>query len=468
MKRVLRRSTLIFILTLAFIGGMGYLTFQLIMNADDWVDQPYNAHISGSGGLAQAGAIYDRNGEVLAQTVDGERVYNENASVRKSLLHVVGDNSLNISTAAQSMYRSQLSGYSLLWGLNMPQSLRTSSDMKLTVDAKTCAAAYDVLSSYDKKGACVIYNYKTGEVICSVSTRGYDPQAPPEITKENESEYEGVYLDNVLSSSYTPGSIFKIVTAAAAIENIPDIYDRTWTCTGSEEIGGSDITCVEPHGTMDFKQAMAHSCNVVFAELAVELGADTMNKTAEKIGINMSFEVDGVKTAKGHYDASKANTNQLAWSGVGQYNNEVNPMQMAIICGAIANGGKATNPTLVEDGASSILSAIGINKSGNGREMFSKDTAAQLDEIMRYTITDYYGDNLFGGLTVCAKTGTGEVGDDKEPNGWMVGYSKDEDCPLAFACVVEDSGFGFTYAAPVVEAAMIQAAKSLGANAVGN
>ena len=204
----------------------------------------------------------------------------------------------------------------------------------------------------------------------------------------------------MLSSSYTPGSIFKIVTAAAAIENIPDIYDRTWTCTGSEEIGGSDITCVEPHGTMDFKQAMAHSCNVVFAELAVELGADTMNKTAEKIGINMSFEVDGVKTAKGHYDASKANTNQLAWSGVGQYNNEVNPMQMAIICGAIANGGKATNPTLVEDGASSILSAIGINKSGNGREMFSKDTAAQLDEIMRYTITDYYGDNLFGGLTV--------------------------------------------------------------------
>ena len=74
---------------------------------------------------------------------------------------------------------------------------------------------------------------------------------------------------------------------------------------------------------------------------------------------------------------------------------------------------------------------------------------------MRYTVSDYYGDNLFGGLTVCAKTGTGEVGDDKNPNGWMVGYSKDE-----------DSGFGFQYAGPVVEAAMIQAAKSLGASAV--
>ncbi len=159
MKRILRRSTLIFAFTLAFIGGIGYLSFQCIMNADDWVDQPFNAHISGSGGLEQAGVIFDRNNEVLAQTVDGERVYNENESVRKSLLHVVGDNSLNISTAVQSMYRSELTGYSFIWGLNMPQSLRKSNDIKLTVDAKTCAASYDVLSSYDKKGACVIYNY---------------------------------------------------------------------------------------------------------------------------------------------------------------------------------------------------------------------------------------------------------------------------------------------------------------------
>lgn len=466
MKRVLRRSTFIFIITLAFIGGIGYFTFQLIVNADDWVDQPYNAHIAGSGGLAQAGKILDRNGEILAQTVDGERVYNEDETVRRALLHVVGDNSLNISTAAQSMYRSQLTGYSFIWGLNMPQSLRHSDDISLTVDAKTCAAAYDVLNSYGKNGACVVYNYKTGEVICSVSTKGYDPQAPPEITEENADQYEGVYLDHVLSSSYTPGSIFKIVTSAAAIENIPDLYERTWTCTGSEEIGGSDVTCVGSHGTIDFKDAMAHSCNIVFAELAVELGADKMTQTAEKIGINMSFDVDGVKTAKGHYDVSKADTNQLAWSGVGQYTDEVNPMQMAVICGAIANGGKSTEPTLIKSAASQILSAIGLNNNANSREMFSSSTAEKLDEVMRYTITDYYGDNLYGGLKVCAKTGTGEVGNGKQPNGWIVGYAQDEDCPLAFACVVEDSGFGATYAAPVAQAAMIQAAKSLGASAV--
>lgn len=466
MKRILRRSTLIFAVTLAFIGGMGYFAFQLVTNADDWVDQPYNAHIAGSGGLAQAGKIFDRNGNILAQTVDGTRVYNESESVRCALMHTVGDNSLNISTAVQSMFRSELTGYNLIWGANMPQSLRKSNDIELTVDADTCAAAYDVLNSYGKKGACVVYNYKTGEVICSVSTFAYDPEAPPEITEENEEEYDGVYLDNVLSSTYTPGSIFKIITSAAAVENIPDINERVWYCEGSEEIGGSDITCVEAHGELNFEQAMAHSCNIVFAELAVELGAEKMTAAAEKAGINGSFSVGGVETAKGHFDVSDANTNQLAWSGVGQYNDAVNPMQMAVICGAIANGGKTKQPYLIKDGASSVLQSIGINGGSDTKELFASSTAKRLDEIMRYTMTDYYGDYLFGGLTVCAKTGTGEVGDDKSPNAWMVGYAKDEDCPLAFACVVEDAGFGFTYAGPVVEAAMIQAAKSLGASAV--
>ena len=158
MKRTLRRSTLILIFTLAFIGGIGFFTAELIFGAKDWVDQPYNAHISGSGGLEQAGKILDRNGNVLAQTVNGERVYNSDPSVRQALLHTVGDNSLNISTAVQSKYRSLLTGYSLIWGLNMPQSMRSSHDITLTVDASACKAAYDVLSGMGKRGACVVYN----------------------------------------------------------------------------------------------------------------------------------------------------------------------------------------------------------------------------------------------------------------------------------------------------------------------
>ena len=440
MKRILKRSTLILVFTLLFIGGASFFCVELVFNADDWANQPYNAHISGNGGLEQAGAVYDRNGTVLAKTQGTDRVYNENYSVRVGLLHTVGDNSLNISTAVQSKYRSQLTGYSLIWGLNMPQSLRTSHDITLTVDANASAAAYDALSAYGKQGACVVYDYKTGEVISSVSTYSYDPEAPPEINEDNEHEYEGVYLDHVLSSSYTPGSIFKLVTAAAAIENIPDLFERTWYCEGHEDIGGAEVRCVdgEAHGTLDFYGALEHSCNIVFAELAVELGPEKMTAAAEKMGINLSYEIDDVSTAKGHYDVSKATTNELAWSGVGQYNDEVNPMQMAILCGAIANGGNSVNPTYIKSGTGDLLKMIGLN-----------DTKRSMPS---YT---------FGSLSVRAKTGTAEVGDEKSPNAWMVGFSTDEDCPLAFACVVEDAGFGSQYARPVAETAMQSAAQAL-------
>ena len=460
MKSVLKRSTLILFFTIAFIAGIAFFVVELVVSADDWANQPYNAHISGNGGLEQAGAIFDRNGIPLAQTVGENRVYNENYSVRTGLLHTVGDNSLNISTAVQSKYRSQLTGYSLIWGLNMPQSLRTSHDMTLTVDANTCGAVYDALSAYDTSGACVVYNYKTGEVICSVSTLSYDPQAPPEINKDNEKEYEGVYLDHVLSSTYTPGSVFKIVTAAAAIENIPDLFERTWYCEGSEEIGGNEITCVdgEAHGEINFQEALEHSCNIVFAKLAVEIGAEKMTETAEKIGVNMSFEIDDVKTPAGHYDVSKASVNQLAWSGVGQYNDEVNPMQMAMICGAIGNGGQSVTPTYIKGGSGDLLELIGMKKSGS-RDMFLPSTATKLTEVL----PDYTYDD-FGGLTVKAKTGTAEVGEYKKPNAWMVGFSTDADCPLAFACVVENAGFGSQYAKPVAQTAMKYASQALKAH----
>ena len=465
MKRILRRSWFIFVIVIAFLGGMGFLVFETIFNASDWVDQPYNGHISGEGGLSQAGKITDRNGEVLAQTVDKQRVYHSDADVRKAMLHVVGDNSLNISTAIQSQYRSHLTGYSFIWGLNVPKSLRSGNDMKLTVDTETSRVAYNGLKNYDS-GACVVYNYKTGEILCDVSVKAYDPNSPPEITEENESRYEGVYLDTVLSSTYTPGSIFKIVTAAAAIENIPDIWERTWYCSGKEEIGGGDITCVNAHGTVNLQQAFGKSCNIVFAELAVELGADKMNETAKKMGINSRFTVSGVETKKGHYNVKKANKHQLAWSGVGQFDNAVNPMQMAILCGAIANGGTPVNPYIISGASGSVLADLGLSKTGTkGKALMNSATAQSLEELMRYAVVNDYGDSMFGGLTVCAKTGTGETltgtGSDKNDS-WMIGYCTDEDAPLAFACVVRGtSQYGYGTAGQVVKNAVIQAAKSL-------
>ena len=462
MKRMLNRSWMIFVIVLAFFIGLGFLIFQTVYNATEWATKPYNLHTAGSGGLADAGTITDRNGEILAQTVDGKRVYNEDESVRTALLHVVGDNSINISTAIQSQkdFRSTLTGYSFVWGINLPDSLKKTSanskDIQLTVDAKTCKVAYDALKDYDS-GACVIYNYQTGEILCSVSVKSYDPQAPPTITEENQEEYEGVYLDNVLSSTYTPGSVFKIVTSACAIENIDDIWDRTWDCSGSVEYVGNKITCNDnaKHGHMNLKQAFAKSCNVVFAELAVELGDEKLMETAEKLGLTSSFSIDGISTKAGNFNVKGVDDNSLGWAGVGQYTDEVNPMHMAIMCGAIANGGTTKTPYLAKKGVFSTTTE---------ETLLDKETSEGLTELMKYAVENSYGSTMFGDLNVCAKTGTGETskGENELNNGWMVGFATDEDCPLAFACVVSGTqNYGYGTAGQVAKQGMIQAAKSL-------
>lgn len=472
MKRILGRTWIIYMFVIAFIIGLILLTFRTVTQASDWVDKPYNGHIAGESGLMRSGKILDRNGKVLAKTVDGKRKYNKDEDVRKALLHVVGDDTLSISTAVLSRYRADLSGYNFIWGIDLPKSFRKGGDITLTVDAETCKAAYNALKDYDS-GACVIYNYKTGEVICDTCTKTYDPAHPPKITKENEDEYKDVYYDKVLSFTYTPGSIFKIVTTVAAIENIPGVETETWNCQGSHDFGGNTIDCAEgeAHGTVTLKEAFAHSCNYVFADLAVRLGQDKMNETAEKMGINTSFDINGIMTERGYFDVSGTDEHLLALSGIGQYDTKVNPMQMSILASSIANGGTPIQPYIVDGNPGDMLKGFGFTKKGTkGSSLISSSTAEKLREYMLFAAdkADYsyknYGWSV-DGLTLCAKSGTGEIDTDgdgyaNENDGWMVGFCADEDCPLAFACVVHGSSqYGMSTAGSVVRQALEQAKK---------
>lgn len=453
MKKILNRSILTWFLAIAFFIGLGYFTINLIIHANEWAQKPMNSHISVTG-LAQAGDIYDRNGYLLATSEDGSRYYNDNASIRTAMLHTVGDDSTNIPTALQSVYRTGLTGYNYILGLGLPNSFRSSSDITLTLDADACAATYNAMANNNYKGAAIVYNYQTGEVICSVSTPSYDPYSPVEI-KEGDDTYDGVYIDNVLSSTYPPGSTFKLVTAAAALENIEGSEDRLLYCEGSKIIGGEYVTCVEAHGEINMKEAMAVSCNIYFAELAVELGSDTMTEYADKFGFNHAYKIDDNDVKKSRYDVSEADTAGLAWSGVGQYTDMANPLHMAMICSAVANGGTPVEPYMI-DSVSSFFNFKNItagSKGKSGSRMIKSSTANKLSEMMRFTVSDHYGDSMFGDLHVAAKTGTAEVADG-EADGWVVGYVTDEDCPLAFAVCIEHGGFGYSSAGPIARVAL--------------
>lgn len=442
MKKTMSRSIVSLILAAVFLLGLGFLCVKYAIDADLWAAQSYNPYMISGQGLANAGDILDRNGVVLATSENGERIYNENASTRKALLHTVGDGSYNIATAVETAYRDRISGHSKIFGYGLPESLKGENNLQITLDSEVCTEVYEAFGG--KNGACFVYNYKTGEVLCMVSAPTYDPMNIPETLED------GSYLNNCISSTYTPGSIFKIVTAAAGFEHVKGYQDMTFTCESVKEIGNYEVTCLEKHGTLSLHNAFAYSCNIAFGDSALLIGRENLQKTAEAMGINKSFRIGEVTTATGHFDIKNADDISLAWSGIGQYTDTVNPAQMAIMCGAIAQGGETRLPHYVK----------GENSGKSGRLM-SEEVAENLHSLMRYTISDYYGDSMFEGLTVCAKTGTAEVGEGIEPNAWMIGYSTDEDCPLAFAVVVEEGGYGFYSAGPIARIAMLGCADSL-------
>ena len=174
-----------------------------------------------------------------------------------------------------------------------------------------------------------------------------------------------------------------------------------------------------------------------------------MKRKMEEMGFNTPQYFDGIETAKSEYDVSKASDADLAWSAIGQYKDKVNPIYMLKIMGAIANQGISNEPFLVKSVSSEgSFTPLQFSKC-ESKQIINPSTADKLKEIMRYTMKNQYGDSLFPGVTMCAKTGTAEVGEGKLPHGWMVGFSYDKKFPIAFAVIVENGDFGIKSAGPI-------------------
>ena len=284
MKKIEKRTFVCLALTLLLLLGLGLFVLRYFLKGGDWASFAANRHLYNSNGSLAVGRVLDRDGDVLSWVDEsGNRQYYENATVRKATLHAVGDLSGSIGTSALVAFADQLSGYNFLTGADNP--FGQGNDLYLTLDARLNYIAYQAMNG--KKGAVGVYNYETGEILCMVSTPTFDPANPPTI-EDGDPQYEGVYLNRFLSGTFTPGSVFKTITLTAAIENIPDLFSRSFTCTGSTTVGGEEITCPFAHGEMDINSALATSCNGVFAQLATELGAETMSKDVEKAGILVS------------------------------------------------------------------------------------------------------------------------------------------------------------------------------------
>ena len=443
MKKIERRAVICVALALALALGMGLFLFRYFTSGGKWASSAFNRHLYNSAGQLSSGSVLDRDGDVLSEGKDGKRTYYENEIVRKATLHAVGDLQGSIGTGALNAFADRLTGYSLL---NGAFGANRGSELYLTVDARYHYEAYQALGG--KSGTVAVYNYKTGEILCMVSAPSYDPLHVPADIETNE-RYEGAYLNRFLSSTFTPGSVYKTVTLAAALENLPDAQSRTWNCEGSIRMGEETIVCSGVHGEQTLEEAFANSCNVAFASIAVEVGAEAMARQTEKAGLTSAYSVSTLPTAKGTFSFDGITDGQLGWAGVGQYQDQVNPCALMVYMGAIANGGKAAEPYLLQ----TTGSALGIPSlphiTRKTKTLVSSGTAAAMAEMMANNVEKTYGTGRFPNMDLCAKSGTAEVGEGKTPHAWFAGFLRGEDTPYAFVVLVENGGGGSSVAGPV-------------------
>lgn len=449
MNRVAKRARYLSVIIVVFLLCAAVFINDYRKGAHIWVVHPSNRNIYKNGELTVAGSVYSSDGIKLLQSDNNGLSYAENANIRQATLHVIGDKDDNIASGVLSSQKNKLIGYTLLNGVY--NSMNSTNNIDLTIHAELSAFAYQALGNHN--GAVGIYNYETGEILTMVSKPSFDPYNIPDITQDS---YEGVFINRVMNGLYVPGSIMKVVTAYAAIENISNIYSQTFSCDGGTWIDGEWISCNGVHGTQDFGQALAHSCNVAFAEISLQLGADVLNSYAQKAGLKTSYHIDGVNSSAGRFDVTNAAPVNLAWASIGQYTTMVNPMQFMLFMGAIANGGILTAPHYID--SNSLLSSIDV--LNDNKRIMSTSTADQLKSLMRDNTKIMYGDGNFPNLELGAKTGTAEV-EDGRPHSWFVGFSSNPDIPLAFVTIVEN-GSGSLSAMSVSTSVLNRAAQIYG------
>ena len=442
MNRVANRAGITVLIALLLIAGLGFFVAEFVMDAEQWVIFSGSPHIY-SGGNLGCGTVEDRNGTLLLDLEEG-RTYADSEALRKATVHWLGDRYGSISAPALASHAADMAGYDLVNGVYTYADAGGKAILTLSADAQL--AALEAMG--DKKGTVAVYNYETGEILCAVTTPNYDPDNVPDTQNDPQGIYEGIYVNRFTQSTYTPGSIFKIVTMAAALEENLDLQNATFWCDGSYEMAGGEITCEHAHGDQTMKDAFRNSCNCAFAYLASELGAEKMEAYVSGFGVNDPVTFDGTETVKGNYEVSGQSEVDIGWSGVGQHNDQINPCAFLTFTGAIANGGRAAKPYLVEEvrvGSSRTYRA----RTQQGASVVSAQTAEILTEYMRSNVQNKYGDEYFPGLQVCAKTGTAEVGGDKKPNAMLAGFVMDREYPLAFIVCVEDGGYGAQVCMPI-------------------
>ena len=354
----------------------------------------------------------------------------------------------------------------------------SGGSVELTVNPAVQQVAYDALASRGYTGAAVALRPDTGEILAMVSTPSYDPNLlaiqDSEVQQAAWEEFTADENDTPLTnrpvaSIYPPGSTFKLVTTAAALESgtatpetrlsaAPTITLDD-TATPLPNFGNSRCGNGE---TASLTEALARSCNTAFAQLAARTGEEALRRQAEQFGIgrpNLDVPLAVASSMIGDMPDPAA----LQQSGIGQRDVAITPLQNAVIAATIANEGVRMRPQLVRNLLAPDFSSIESFEAEEVEEAMSRQTAEQITAMMIASEERTRGSGQIPGVTIASKTGTAEHGDGEAPHAWYVAFAPAENPQVAVAVVVEDGGdrgaeaTGASVAAPIGRATIAAA-----------
>lgn len=424
----------------------------------------YSPRTIGSEASMQRGRIVDRNGLILAETLNGTRHY----PLGQATAHVTGYiNPQYGKTGVERADDAHLRGAALVndpaalqrFARNLfNHSLITGHDTILTLDARLQAEAHRLMG--DNRGAIVGISPRDGAILVLVSTPSFDPRDPEAALQRQDQPL----FNRALAGRYPPGSTYKAMVAAIAAEyrmggDIHCPAEGVAAEPGARPIRDHEYYAYarknkkwQGHGTIDIRQAFARSSNVYFAKLGLLLGAQRMNEINQRFGFDRSITIftgtDGTIESDQSSIPQLAPTDRRATAqiAIGQGAAIVTPLHMAMAAAAIANHGQLHQPYL-----------NAANRQDTSTPALSPDAAQLVAEYMAETVRTGTGSGArIHNLPLAGKTGTAQTpsGDD---HGWFIAFGPVESPQLALAVIVENSGYGSRRAVPIARDLFIAA-----------
>lgn len=429
------------VLSLLFLSLIVYLTWFELAEKDRISSNSYNQRQWAYEEEIKRGRIYDSTGVLLADTDEAKnRVYPHG----RLYSHVIGYHSRVYGRSGIELaYNNMLLGQGKLSEMFALGGER-GYDLTLTLHHDLQSLASQRLGS--RNGAVVALDPKTGEVLVMVSKPDFNPTADAladnwaQLVEDENSPL----LPRATSGLYAPGSTFKIVTAAAAIE--AGMGDRVITDEGKVIIGGHEFENQKEkaYGEITVTEGFAVSSNVVFCTLGADLGFATLQATAERFGFTGAPQLD-LPAEKNRFPQKSADAAYTAALSIGQADILVTPLQMAMTAAAVANDGVMMRPFVAKRAVNESGTVVWENRPVTEGRAMSAETATKIEEMMIETVKSGTGTSgAIRGVAVAGKTGTAEnERTEKDKNAahtWFVAYAPAEDPQIAVAVMMEYSG----------------------------